>query len=140
MSHEFELRSVHDSTRLRFHDEIPRGLQGYDGATFRVSLFDGPVTASVNVYDVQLEHWTHFFAALAASWRGWSGSKTAESLEGHLFLEATSDRAGHVRLRVRLRGAIVEDDWRAELSLHLEAGQLERIASDAARYFGRTSA
>jgi hypothetical protein len=29
-----------------------------------------------------------------------------------------------------------EDDWLAETSLHLEAGQLERLASAAALYFG----
>jgi len=136
MAVEFVIKSVQDSTRLEFGGEVARGLEGCDGDTFTATLAGGPVTASVHVYDIQFQHWTAFFADLAANWRGWSGTKTCESLEGHLLLEASSDRAGHVRLRVRLRGSLDEDDWLAESSVHLEAGQLERLASRAADYFG----
>jgi len=133
---EFAISSVNDSTRLEFSGEIPRGLEGYDGATFDVALTGGPVSASVEVYDIKFAHWSAFFADLAANWRGWSGTKTCESLEGHLFLEASADRAGHVQLRVRLRGMVSDDDWRAEVRIHLEAGQLDQLASRAAQYFG----
>jgi hypothetical protein len=46
------------------------------------------------------------------------------------------DRLGHVALRVYLRGDTQGDGWRAEDTVYLEAGQLDAIASDAARYFG----
>jgi hypothetical protein len=29
-----------------------------------------------------------------------------------------------------------EDDWLAEVTIHLEGGQLDRLASRAAQYFG----
>jgi hypothetical protein len=41
-----------------------------------------------------------FFAELAASWRGWRGERTYESIEHDLRIVATHD--GHVRLKVRL--------------------------------------
>src|SRR5688572_28303810 len=120
---DFAISSADDSTRLEFSGEIPRGLEEYDGATFTVALKGGPVIASVDAYDIQFAHWTAFFADLAANWRGWAGAKVCGSLEGHLLLEASSDRAGHVRLRVRLRGMLSEDDWLAEASVRIEAGQ-----------------
>lgn len=108
---EFAIRSAHDSTKLEFSGQIPRDLEGYDGATLAVPLTSGPVLAAVDVYDIQLAHWTAFFSELAANWRGWSETKTCESLEGHLSLKATSDRTGHVQLRVRLRGMLSHDAW-----------------------------
>jgi len=136
MADDFVLKSVHDSTELRFTGEVPHDLEGYDGTTFHVGLI-GPVGASVDVYDIHVEHWAAFFQDLAANWRGWVGTKTADSLEGHLRLAATSDHAGHIAFRVRLRGMLAQDDWLAEVNIHLEAGQLDRIAIAAARYFGK---
>ena len=37
---------------------------------------------------------------------------------------------------VRLGGDMGGSDWRAEDTIHLEAGQLERIAREATAYFG----
>lgn len=71
-----------------------------------------------------------FFAGLAVDWRGWTGNRTWTSLEGELTLTAESDRTGHVYLRVHLQdGAPAR--WEVEAELVLEAGQLERIASEA---------
>ena len=133
MLDEFVIKSVNDATALRFCDM----RRGTDHAYFTVNLAGPPVHAGVEVYELSVHQWSAFFADLAANWRGWVGTKTAESLEGHLHVAATSDRAGHVRLRVRLRDLLVENDWLAEVNIHLEAGQLDQIASAAAGYFGQ---
>lgn len=131
----FELRSVHGGALLSFEGRVPRDLEGYDGTTYSVRI-RGPVTASMEAYDIAPHRWAEFFADLAANWRGWDGSKAHESLEGHVKITATCDRTGHVTAVVVLRGDSSGDGWRVEDSIHLEAGQLEGIASAAKQYFG----
>jgi len=136
MADSLVIKSVHNGTRLELTGDIPRGREGYDGVTFTATLSGGPVSASVDVYDIRFHHWTEFFSELAANWRGWADVKTCESLEGHLLLSATSDRAGHVQLRVCLSSQQLENDWSAECPIHLEAGQLDALARSASPYFG----
>lgn len=71
-----------------------------------------------------------FFGGLAAEWQGWTGSRTWTSLEDELTLAAESDRTGHVYLHVRLQDGHPAR-WTVDANLVLEAGQLERLASDA---------
>jgi Family of unknown function (DUF6228) len=133
----FEIHSVDNDGKLFVVGAIPRGLTGYDGCHFDASLVSTALSASVRVYDIQPQNWTAFFNDLAEDWKGWSGEKRMESLEGHLAVSATSDSLGHISLRVKLRDIIPGTaDWRAEGTLIVEAGQLERLASDAKRFFG----
>jgi hypothetical protein len=132
----FEVRSSDNDGRLEFVGSVPRGLSGYDGCTFNVSLVSTPLSASVRVYDIEPHRWSEFFAQLADEWRGWKGEKERESLEGHLKLIARSDSLGHVSLRVKLRDVLPGSDWRAEGVLAIEAGQLEAIAERAKAFFG----
>lgn len=136
MRDRFVLTSVHGGTTLEFRGVIPRGLEGYDGTTYVAALVGRPLSAAVEVYDIQPHRWTLFFKDLAASWKGWIGAKTHESLEGHLRVSCTTDSLGHIALRVHLRGDMQGSDWRAEDSIHLEAGQLDAIAAEAEDYFG----
>lgn len=136
MRHQLEIRSSTSDSRIVFSGEAPRGLSGYDGCTFEVALEGRPVWASVAVYDIQPQGWSELFASLARDWRGWAGERSHESLEGHLRLSATCDSLGHVSLRVVLRGDFVGSNWRAEDTLSLEAGQLERIAKEVGQFFG----
>jgi hypothetical protein len=131
----FILKSAPDGSTLEFSGEIPRGLSGYDGASFSVSLRVEGLFARVLVYDIHPDHWSAFFAELAEGWRGWSGIRSQESLEHQLRIEATSDSLGHVRLRVLLRDDPVYN-WRADGSIFVEAGQLEEIAQRAKTFFG----
>ena len=140
MPHRLEIRCSRSDSRLVFSGEVPRNLSGYDGCTFEVALAGHPLSASVAVYDIQPRGWSEFFASLARDWRGWSGEKSHESLEGHLRASATCDPLGHVSLRVALRGDFGGSNWRAEHTLFLEAGQLERIAKEAGEFFGRGAA
>jgi hypothetical protein len=57
-------------------------------------------------------------------------------MEGNLRIGCTHDGLGHITARVILRGDIFGSDWRAEDSIFLEAGQLDRIAAEAGVYFG----
>ena len=136
MGERFAVESVHGRRELQFIGSIPRGLTGYDGCTFTAKLVGPDVGAAVEVYDIQPQQWSELFRGLAKDWRGWSGEKAHESLEGHLRLACTADRTGHVTIRVRLRSMAIEDDWRAEADLHLEAGQLQSLADSATEYFG----
>jgi hypothetical protein len=78
------------------------------------------------------------WADAAREWRGWHGAKVWESLEGELRIQLSTDRAGHVELRVRLRSdAGVSDPWSIETSIGLDAGALESIARDAKRLWAQ---
>ncbi len=137
MSHEFEIRCTDSDARLVFSGDIPRGLRGDDGCEFEVALRGVSVSAAVTVYDIQPQSWAKFITDISRNWRGWPGRKSQESLEGHLSLAATSDSLGRVSIRVVLRGNMGASDWRAEDTLFLEAGQLERLAREASSFFGR---
>jgi hypothetical protein len=41
-----------------------------------------------------------------------------------------------VTIRVRLRSMVLGDDWQVEADLHVEAGQLDRLADAATEHFG----
>lgn len=133
----FEIHSADNDGKLLFIGAVPRGLTGYDGCHFDVSLVSTPLSASVRVYDIQPQNWSAFFSDLAANWKGWPSAKQLESLEGHLAVSATSDSLGHISLRVKLRDIIPgAPDWRAEGTLVVEAGQLDRLANEAKKFFG----
>ncbi len=109
-----------------------------DGDLFwaAVSSRDHSATLRVDGY-TDAHGVARFFAEAARDWRGWSGDKVWESLVGELRLAMSIDRLGHVTLTVRLRHDFGgPDSWRLDAELSLEAGQLEAIARDAARFWG----
>lgn len=77
-----------------------------------------------------------FFRGLAADWRGWTGVRRWESIEGDLRIEARH-KYGHVQLRVTLRRAQAgwgNEGWSATGDLTIEPGeQLTQIAEDVRR-------
>jgi hypothetical protein len=78
----------------------------------------------------------NLFAEAATNWRGWSGAKSWDSVEGELSLQLTADHTGHVTLTVVINHDVGgPDSWRVKSQLSLEAGQLEHLANDAARTF-----
>jgi len=76
---------------------------------------------------------TNFFADIAQSWRGWDGAKTWEDLEHRVGFKATSDKTGHITLRVTLRDA--NYTGRVELPLSFEAGALDALSRRVASFF-----
>jgi hypothetical protein len=133
----FSIKDVNSSTTFQFEGDIPVGSAGYDGCTFSVRVISHVLNAATSVYDIKPDQWAAFFNDLAAHWRGWHGVKDHESLEGHLRVEAeAADSLGHIRLRMCLRGVDVLDRWMAEISLTVEAGQLDDLARRAEAFFG----
>ena len=106
-----------------------------DGDYFRVSVVARDHSAMRDVYAyTDRSGIARLFSEAAQEWRGWSGSKVWESIEGELRLGLSADRLGHVTLEIRVRSDPgISDRWQLESDLGLEAGQLDRIAGEAHR-------
>jgi Family of unknown function (DUF6228) len=83
---------------------------------------------------------TQLFDELATSWAGWEGVKTWLAMEGELELKATCDRIGHVTLAVSIVPYAQSGQWSAQAGVTIEAGQLERLATEARLFFARRDA
>lgn len=130
---ELTIESAQDRLKL-----VLGPVEGVKGeGSFRARLDGGATgpTVEVSVYDIHYDTLASFFADVASNWRGWAAAKSWYSLEGHLNLDATSDRLGHVFLRARLRSMDIASDWDVSATLLLEAGQLDGIAADARKVF-----
>ncbi|MGH9198400.1 MAG: DUF6228 family protein, partial [Acidimicrobiia bacterium] len=96
-----------------------------DGLSASRTVFYGYTTGFRDLADL--------FGQLATDWRGWSGVRVWESIEGDLKIEARHQH-GHVQLRVTLRHQLINrgnEGWSATADLTLEPGeQLSRIAED----------
>ena len=68
------------------------------------------------------------FREIAAEWAGWVGEKSWSDLESSVEIVATSDRTGHISLRVTLNGQ--DGDTQPRTCLKFEAGQLENFAKE----------
>lgn len=102
------------------------------GERFTVSINSITHSASMHIStDSHLYGLVRLFRDAASDWRGWSGEKYWESLEGDFRLGLISDSLGHVRLKVMmLSDSGNPDPWRLTAELGIEAGQLESIAHD----------
>ncbi len=123
-----EIRSCHGRRGLRFHSRR--------GDYFHASVEgDGP-SASVRVWGYTDCHLlVDLFESIAHDWRGWQGERSWSSIEDEFRIGATTDKAGHVTLSVVLAHCDGMDDWRLSVPVFTEAGQLEKIAREVARFF-----
>ena len=97
--------------------------------SLHVSLSDDDLSGSSEVDQLGGGDGLHeYWADLARHWRGWSGTREWESLEGDLALSAGIDRTGHVALKVTLQHE-APWRWQVQIILAVEAGQLEGIAA-----------
>ena len=79
------------------------------------------------------------FKEAASEWRGWSGEKYWESLEGDFRLELRIDSTGHVSLKTLIsQDSGNPDPWRLVAELGICAGQLESVAQDVERFFSKS--
>lgn len=112
------------------------GLRGRSGTRyFRVTVSNQHVSASIKVYafdpfDYSLKK---FFAELAENWKGFEGEKVWTSLEAEFAIACTSDKLGHFAIECTIRNYL--DKWCARNTIYIEAGQLEKIASDVKSFF-----
>lgn len=91
--------------------------------TFYAELHGAGLDASVGVLEYGEKHdLGSFLSDLANSWRGWEGTKTYNSLEYDLTVEAHREAGGHNILRFTVREGM-PPLWTATLELMLEAGE-----------------
>jgi hypothetical protein len=129
MEHSVIIKSAHDGTTLEFSSR--------SGDYYRVSLSGPGFHGACQVYAYEPGTGPDkFFRDLAANWRGWQGKKEWSSLEGELKFSATCDSTGHISLSVQLRSGPYPFDWSLSGVLLLEAGGLERIATDVEKFVG----
>jgi hypothetical protein len=76
-----------------------------------------------------------FFRQLSDFRRGWKSELAWATLEREFSLSASSDKLGHIGLRVELRSSAGSSDWEFKYRLYLEAGSLERIARNLEQTF-----
>jgi hypothetical protein len=135
---ELLLLSADGESRLLFSDREPfdrdQPLEGFSvRITVRNLTAEGRVCA-----DRDNGHPASLFAEVARQWRGWPGELSWESMENELELRCTHDKLGHVRLRVRLgRSWDWPGDWQVWTAVTVEGGQLDRLATEAAAFFGQ---
>lgn len=78
------------------------------------------------------------FKEAASDWRGWSGEKQWESLEGDFRLTLCSGSTGHIRLTALISHDCGNPDpWKLNAELGIEAGQLEFVAQSIEQFFGK---
>jgi hypothetical protein len=119
----FEIRSNEAGAFLRIERDPERDDYWIAG------LSCGALEASLRFYETRLGGLAEYFEALAEAWRGWSGERRWESLEGDVALVAVHDGHGTVRLRATLRTeAFSQHRWNASAELLLDAGGLDRVA------------
>ena len=80
---------------------------------------------------------TDLFELLAQHWKGWEGTREGASREGDLFITASSDHLGHIRLDVLLTSQTPRDEWRVEAPIFLDAGSLQAVAEKISAFFAQ---
>lgn len=128
------IKSSSNGSSLKLSEPKPSGVR-YPVEYLRVSLQGREIAASsAQVYLYEPFALATFFANIAATWKGWAGVKQWESIEGDFALACTSDSLGHVTMEVTLKSDIYAEDWRVQVVIQLDAGQLDQIAAEVAKF------
>ena len=122
------IKSTSDGRSLRFSDR--------SGDRYRVSLDGDEITATTTVWGYSdSDFLVQLFTYIAKNWKGWDGEKQWSSIESDLMLIATSDNLGHITLEVSICKNHPDNDWSISAPVHLDAGGLDKIASDVSAFF-----
>lgn len=102
-----------------------------------VNLKHKDFTVSTKVYAFQPNGETcqDYFDDLANNWKGWTGKKEWSSFEGEFTISSETDSLGHIEMKVALDSF---DNWNAQISINIDAGQLENISLAIKRFFSPT--
>jgi hypothetical protein len=123
-----EIASSRGTRSLRFHNR--------QGDYFTASIEgDGPQAAKLVWGYTDCEFLVQLFESIALDWRGWQGERTWESIEGDLGLAVSSKSTGQITITITLCSNDGEDNWRLQVPIYSEGGQLERIAHQVAAFF-----
>lgn len=138
MDDRVEIKSSEGSARLTLSE--PETVRGGDPpGYFTATVSDTDLRAVSRVYAYGAASIADLFEGLARDWRGWEGERSGGSIEGDLLLDCTSDRLGHTFVRVTLIAGSYDHDWRAEISIRLDAAQLGGLAKQTRSFFGPMS-
>lgn len=109
-----------------------------DADDFIVTLIDEGLRAEIrgwwNAEMDEPQQLVQWLEDLASCWKGWNGEKEWRALEAPFYLSARHDGSGHVTLGARLESSWVSPTWAAETSVVVDAGSLDDIAAQAARF------
>src|SRR3954454_5528811 len=99
-----EIRSNEAGAFLKVARARKRGPHADDleDGYWNASLACGALQTSLRFYEIRLDGLAEYLEALAKDWRGWSGERLWESLEGDVALIAVHDGHGTIRLRANL--------------------------------------
>lgn len=100
---------------------------------FRCEVADSGVNAATWVRTLDGDGVVAWVASLAESFSGWDGTRTWESLDHDLRIDATHDGRGHVSLRFVIRGprGYEPGAWEASVVVTLDAGEdMRRLAAE----------
>jgi uncharacterized protein DUF6228 len=105
--------------------------------SFRCTFYKGEFQGSVQLATDNGAAPSVLFAEMALEWRGWAGIKVWEDIEKVLTLRASSDRCGHITLRVEMRpnGSPYRSETVLASALMLDAGSLDKTARAVAQLF-----
>jgi hypothetical protein len=122
------LSDEYDNVTTRSHS----GLWGVR-ARLRVPSLESSALVYLSDSPPQATALPAFFAALAADWRGWSGSREWAAFAGGLTLACTHDDRGTVAMGAELRDQNL--GWVARAIVPIDCGGLEQLAADVAAFF-----
>lgn len=108
---------------------------GHEVGLYAVRLTVAGLQAQADVYFYGDDGLPQFVADLARDWRGWSGRREWNSLEGQLTLDAEHDGLGTVEMIAGLTPDAAFLPWRASAVLHVDPGALDGAAASVARFF-----
>lgn len=106
----------------------------YAGESFVVELNgDGlRINRDVFIFGDQWESLAEYFENLAVNWRGWNNTKTWQSIEGDLRIDATYEQLGHCLLTFDVNGP--NQSWRTTLNgFIIAAGEDMNTAAQSVR-------
>jgi hypothetical protein len=128
------IKSSRSTGELTLYDPKPPGSR-YPIEYLRVGLKDKDIVASsAKVYIYEPHSLAALFEELAAGWKGWEGAKDWSSVEGDFSLSCRSDGLGHVAIEVTLKSGLYEDDWCVKAVIHVDASQLDEVASKVSQF------
>jgi len=124
------IKSSRDGRTLTFSER--------EGDYFKVAVGGGSVSAIKKVWGyTDTSFLVDLFTSIARDWKGWTGERHWESIEGDLKVSASSDKLGHIRLETEIKNHDPEDDWRIQVPVYLDAGSLDTIAKSIDHFFNQ---
>ena len=134
---EFVIKSSVDDCTIAFVEREPEDPT-LPIERFRVKVTRNDLSATAPVWGgYTLSSPAPWFHELARNWQDWQGELVWNSLERELALVATRDRLGHINIRIELRSGLMAHEWSLQAFVVVDAGQLDVLARQAERFFGR---